>query len=147
MGITRLYTGPDGQTHIEELDLASHPELTQLMATKGVVFRSAEPGRFSDWHTAPRRQFVITLEGEVEIGLADGSVHRFGPGHVNLAEDLTGKGHTTRVVGNKPRVTFRVSLRVIRPAGSQVIMGEGCIPTELPSNSSSVIGPRSGLGC
>ena len=40
MGITRLYTGPDGQTHIEELDLAAHPELTQLMATKGVVFRT-----------------------------------------------------------------------------------------------------------
>src|SRR5215813_3178586 len=110
MGITRLYTGPDGQTHIEELDLASHPELTSLLATKGVVFRSAEPGRFSDWHTAPRRQFVITLEGEVEIGLADGSVHRFGPGHVNLAEDLTGKGHTTRVVGNKPRVTATIHL-------------------------------------
>ncbi|HEX9870546.1 MAG TPA: hypothetical protein VGC99_18525 [Candidatus Tectomicrobia bacterium] len=110
MGITRLYTGPDGQTHIEELDLASHPELTSLMATKGVVFRSAEPGRFSDWHTAPRRQFVITLEGEVEIGLADGSVHRYGPGHVNLAEDLTGKGHTTRVAGNKPRVTATIHI-------------------------------------
>jgi quercetin dioxygenase-like cupin family protein len=110
MGITRLYTGPDGQTHIEELDLASHPELTSLMATKGVVFRSAEPGRFSDWHTAPRRQFVITLEGEVEIGLADGSVHRYGPGHVNLAEDLTGKGHTTRVVGNKPRITATIHI-------------------------------------
>ena len=54
MGITRLYTGEDGQTHIEELDLASHPELTSLMTTKGVVFRSTAPGHFSDWHTAPR---------------------------------------------------------------------------------------------
>src|ERR671937_549730 len=63
MGITRLYTGEDGQTHIEELDLASHPELTSLLATKGIVFRSTEPGHFSDWHNAPRRQFVITLSG------------------------------------------------------------------------------------
>ena len=110
MAISRLYTGQDGQTHIEELDLASHPELTTLMATKGIVFRSAEPGRFSDWHTAPRRQYVITLSGEVEIGLGDGSVHRIGPGHVNLAEDLTGKGHTTRVVGNQPRVTATIQL-------------------------------------
>ena len=110
MGITRLYTGSDGKTHIEELDLASHQELTSLLATKGVVFRTTQPGHFSDWHTAPRRQFVITLEGEVEIGLADGSVHRFGPGHVNLAEDLTGKGHTTRVVGGKPRVTATIHL-------------------------------------
>jgi quercetin dioxygenase-like cupin family protein len=110
MGITRLYTGDDGQTHIEELDLATHPELTTLQAAKGIVFRRTEPGHFVDWHNAPRRQFVITLEGEVEIGLGDGSVHRFGPGHVTLAEDLTGKGHTTRVVGDKPRLTATIPL-------------------------------------
>ena len=106
----RLYTGPDGNTRMETLDLASHPELTTLQAAKGIVFRTSQPGHFSDWHTAPRRQFVITLAGEVEIGLADGSVHRFGAGHVTLAEDLTGKGHTTRVVGNQPRLTATIPL-------------------------------------
>ena len=110
MSITRLYTGADGQTHIEELDLASHPELTTLQAAKGIVFRTTQPGYFSDWHNAPRRQFVITLSGEVEIGLGDGSKHRFGPGHVTLAEDLTGKGHTTRVVGTQPRMTATIPL-------------------------------------
>ena len=110
MAITRLYTGPDGQSRLEELDLAAHPELASLMATKGITFRTAQPGHFSDWHNAPRRQFVITVSGEAEIGLGDGSVHRFGPGHVNLVEDLTGKGHTTRVVGNQPRVTATVHL-------------------------------------
>ena len=110
MGIARLYTGEDGQSHIEELDLASRPDLTSLLATKGIVFRSTEPGDFIDWHPAPRRQFVITLSGEGEIGLGDGTVYRFGPGQVTLAEDLTGKGHTTRVVGNQPRVTATVHL-------------------------------------
>jgi quercetin dioxygenase-like cupin family protein len=110
MSMTRLYTGTDGQTHIEEIDPASRPDLTALHATKGVVFRATPPGYFSDWHNAPRRQYVITLEGEVEIGLADGSVHRFGPGHVTLAEDLTGRGHTTRVVGNKRRLTATIHL-------------------------------------
>ncbi|MBI3329375.1 MAG: hypothetical protein HYZ81_22060 [Nitrospinae bacterium] len=110
MGMIRLYTGKDGQTHIEELDLASHPELASLQPAKGVVFRRAELGHFVDWHNAPRRQFVINLEGEVEIGLGDGTVHRFGPGHVTLAEDLTGKGHTTRVVGNRPRLTATIPL-------------------------------------
>jgi quercetin dioxygenase-like cupin family protein len=110
MSITRLYTGTDGQTHIEELDLASHPELTTLQAAKGIVFRTTQPGYFSDWHNAPRRQFVITLSGEVEIGLGDGSIHRFGAGHVTLAEDLTGKGHTTRVVGTQPRMTATIPL-------------------------------------
>ncbi|HKC99766.1 MAG TPA: hypothetical protein VKG20_17120, partial [Methylomirabilota bacterium] len=106
----RLYTGSDGQTHIEPLDPASHPELTTLRATKGIVFRTTPPGYFSDWHNAPRRQFVITLTGEVEIGLGDGTKHRYGPGHVTLAEDLTGKGHTTRVVGEQPRLTATIPL-------------------------------------
>ena len=111
MLITRLYTGDDGQTHVEEMDLTTHPELGQLQAAEGIVFRTTEPGHFIDWHPAPRRQFVINLQGEVEIGLGDGTTHRFGPGHVNLAEDLTGKGHTTRVVGDIPRITATIPLR------------------------------------
>ena len=110
MGMTRLYTGPDGQSHLEEIDPASRPDLTTLHGTKGVVFRATEPGHFHDWHNAPRRQYVITLAGEVEIGLGDGSVHRYGPGHVTLAEDLTGRGHTTRVVGNQPRLSVTIPL-------------------------------------
>ena len=110
MSITRLYTGADGQSHLEHLDPSSHPELTNLQGTKGIVFRTSEAGHFHDWHNAPRRQYVITLEGEVEIGLGDGTVHRFGAGHATLAEDLTGKGHTTRVVGNTRRVTATIHL-------------------------------------
>lgn len=110
MEIARLYTGDDGETHVELMSLETHPELGTLQKAMGIQFRSAPPGNFIDWHPAPRRQFVITISGEVEIGLGDGSVHRFGPGHVNLAEDLTGRGHTTRVVGDVPRVTATIPL-------------------------------------
>jgi hypothetical protein len=107
MEITRLYTGDDGQTHLEYLNLDG---LGEPQPATGIAFRTTPPGHFIDWHPAPRRQYVITLAGEVEIGLADGSVHRFGAGHVTLAEDLTGKGHTTRVVGDTPRVTATIPL-------------------------------------
>ena len=110
MDISRLYPGSDGQTHIEWMNLETHPELGTLQKAAGIQFRSVPPGHFIDWHPAPRRQFVITISGEVEIGLGDGSVHRYGAGHVNLAEDLTGKGHTTRVVGDVPRVTATIPL-------------------------------------
>ena len=110
MGIARLYTGDDGQSHIEELELGAHPELTTLQPTAGIVFRSFDLGYFSDWHCAPRRQYVITISGGVEIGLGDGSLHRFGPGQVMLAEDLTGHGHTTRAVGDEPRLTATIPL-------------------------------------
>ncbi len=52
-----------------------------------------------DWHNAPRRQFVVTLAGEVEIVASDGEVRRFGPGGVMLADDTTGNGHVSRGVG------------------------------------------------
>ena len=110
MAIIRLYTGDDGQTHMEELDPTSHPDLKSMRAASGIQFRKVESGYFSDWHNAPRRQYVINLSGQVEIGLGDGSVHRFGPGHVTLAEDLTGQGHTTRAVGDEPRVSATIPL-------------------------------------
>jgi hypothetical protein len=98
------------ESHMEVLNLASRSDLTTLHSAKGVVFRSTEPGYFSDWHSAPRRQYVSTLSGQAEIGLGDGSIHRLGPGDVNLAEDLTGCGYTTRVVGDAPRVTATIHL-------------------------------------
>ena len=110
MEIVRLYTGDDGESHLEALDVTSHPELAALHQATGVVFRRQEPGYFVDWHNAPRHQYIFTVSGEVEYVLGDGSVHRFGPGHVTLAEDLTGRGHITRVIGDRPRVIALVHL-------------------------------------
>ena len=98
MGIYRMYTGPDNETHIEALPLASHPELEQLQAVKGIQIQNNAGGRFLDFHQAPNRRWIITLSGEMEIGLGDGSVHKFGPGDARLIEDVTGHGHTTRYV-------------------------------------------------
>ena len=107
----RLYTGDDGQSHFEELDLPAGPvHGSPTQAATGIRFRRAEPGEFIDWHPAPRRQYVITLSGHGEIEVGDGTVRRFGPGDVVLAEDLTGKGHLTRVLGNEPRVSAAVPL-------------------------------------
>ncbi len=100
MRLFRLFTGNDQQSHLEELKMAftagQIAEQTAMQPAAGVIFTRMAPGTFVDWHNAPRRQYVITLVGGVEIGLGDGSVHRFGPGEGILAEDLTGKGHTTK---------------------------------------------------
>ena len=60
---------------------------------------------------APRRQFVIILSGQLEIGLGDGSKHIFGPGDARLVEDTTGQGHTTKVHGNVPCMTATIPLQ------------------------------------
>tara|TARA_B100000315_G_scaffold206598_1_gene200985 strand:+ start:489 stop:827 length:339 start_codon:yes stop_codon:yes gene_type:complete len=102
MGVYRLYTGQDGRSHIEELDPASRPGLASPQATTGIAFREWPAGHYIDWHPAPRRQWVITLSGQIEIGLSDGSTGRYGPGDARLVEDTSGQGHTTRVVGSGP---------------------------------------------
>jgi mannose-6-phosphate isomerase-like protein (cupin superfamily) len=110
MGTYRLYTGSDGQSHIEAVDLSKTPEWTKAQATTGITFREAPVGNWQDWHPAPRRQFVIILSGQLEIGLGDGSKHIFGPGDARLVEDTTGQGHTTGTYGNQPCVTATIRL-------------------------------------
>ena len=62
-----------------------------------------DEARFLDYHPAPNRRWLVILSGQLEIGLADGSMHRFGPGDLRLIEDVTGHGHTTRYL--EPTVT------------------------------------------
>jgi len=114
MQVVRVYSGRDGKSHFEEVELpyekVASAERTAQQSATGIQFRRTPPGNFSDWHTAPRRQYVITLEGQVEIGLGDGTKRIFKAGDVLLADDLSGQGHTTRVVGNRPRVSIAIPL-------------------------------------
>jgi len=113
--IARLYTGADGESHFEEIapDFRKADrgfERAPLERAAGVVFSRALAGHAVDWHPAPRRQYVIGLSGEVEIGVGDGTRRRFGPGEGFRAEDLTGRGHTFRVVGDAPFVFATIPL-------------------------------------
>jgi hypothetical protein len=110
MGIFRLYTGADGQSHFEPIDLGKNADWVKGLATTQIAFREDPVGRFIDWHPAPRRQFVIILSGQLEIGFSDGTSQVFGPGDARLVEDTTGKGHTTRVHGNQPCMTATIPL-------------------------------------
>jgi quercetin dioxygenase-like cupin family protein len=110
--IWRVYSGQDGQSHIVAEPLAMNPftdvegahgEGTPLQSTAGIAFRVSPPGYVLSWHCAPRRQYSISLSGTAEIEVGDGTVVRLKAGDVVLAEDLTGQGHITRVVGDHPR--------------------------------------------
>jgi hypothetical protein len=104
MAIYRLYTAGDQKSAIEELTLKDHPELSSGQAARGITFEEMPAGSDFDWHCAPRRQWVIIISGQLEIGLGNGQCRRFGPGDARLVEDTTGQGHTTRVIGNAPCV-------------------------------------------
>jgi hypothetical protein len=113
--ITRIFTGPDGQTHTEELEArlsgaGSGSELSEMIKVTGLQFRRTTPNYFVDWHTAPQRQYVITLSGRGEVELQGGKKIPLEPGHILLAEDTTGKGHISRGVGTEDRISLFVPL-------------------------------------
>lgn len=115
--ITRIYTGDDGKTHMEEyaepLNIrreSSNTDLSEVYAAESIQFRRNSPDYFIDWHTAPRRQYVITISGESEVELADGTKIHLYPGHILLAEDTTGQGHISRAVGEEDRLSIFIPL-------------------------------------
>jgi hypothetical protein len=113
--VTRLYTGADGKTKVEEFEIPLKPqgkgtELSQTVAVKSVQFRRTNKDYDLDWHPAPNRQYVVTLSGESEIELEGGRKLRLGPGHILLAEDTTGQGHISRAIGTGDRLSLFIPL-------------------------------------
>jgi hypothetical protein len=108
--MTRIYTGPDGQSHAEEIEMKLNGNATEMIKATGVEFSRRPPNNSGDWHTGPRRQFVITLSGRGEIEVAGGQKVAVGPGHINLIEDTTGKGHITRNLGPEDRIAITIPL-------------------------------------
>ena len=108
MQVLRIYTGDDGRSHLEDVELAlaetgAVGRISELFRGRGVWFREVEGDYSLDFHNAPRRQFVVNLTGSVDIGIGDGTVRRVGPGSILLAEDLEGEGHTSTAVDGEPR--------------------------------------------
>jgi hypothetical protein len=113
--ITRFFTGPDGLTHAEVIDVKFPPgaagsenEIFKLLSNSGAVLRRSPPGRVNDWHPASRRQYIVTLSGHAELVLSGGQTLKVGPGDIELAEDTTGKGHITKTVGTEDRISIAI---------------------------------------
>ena len=116
MKITRVYTGDDGESHFEDVELplvergGGIGRISSIQGATGILFRETDGDYDLDFHTAPRRQYVINLDASVELEVGDGSKRVLGPGEVLLAEDLTGRGHISRAVDARPRRSIFVTL-------------------------------------
>ena len=115
MKYTRICSDSKGESHFEdvEVEMKAAPyntgAISEMVAAKGVQFR-VSPDYFVDWHNAPRRQFVVNVTGTLEVTVSDGAKRSFGPGTVLLAEDVTGKGHTSRGIGSAERFSLFIPL-------------------------------------
>ena len=100
--IKRIYTGTDGLSHVEDIPLNMNSVLEKVTS---VEVRIGTPGRFSDWHPGPQRQYIINLSGSGQLEVAEGKVD-LPPGSMEYIDDLTGKGHTTRITSSEQRVSL-----------------------------------------
>ncbi len=108
----RLYTGADGLSHFEQVEVSFTQEggTGSSPLKMGDSFIVREPsGYFEDWHNADARRYVIAISGKAEVEVSGGGKFAVEPGQICLAEDLTGKGHTFRVVGDQPWVALFVN--------------------------------------
>ena len=108
--MTRIYTGADGLSHAEEVEMKLNGNASEMFKATGVEFSRRAPNNSNEWHVGPRRQFVITLSGKGEIEVAGGQKVAVVPGHINLIEDTTGKGHITRNLGTEDRIAITIPL-------------------------------------
>ena len=122
--ITRIFTGPDGLSHAEDIELNLNARgATDVLKATGAEFsvRPPTPGanprntaatdaNAPEWHTGPARQFVITLAGSSEVEVSGGVHVAASAGHINLIEDTTGKGHITRNFGPEDRIALTIPL-------------------------------------
>jgi hypothetical protein len=117
-----LFTDTDGRARFREQTLALSEgtpaaQLSPLMASGGYQLRESPVGFRSDVHCTGSPQWLFVLQGQMEIGLQDGSTRAFGPGqHFYSADTLpegatfdpSVHGHRSRQLGEVPLVTLFV---------------------------------------
>lgn len=117
-----LYTDIDGRARFrdEPLPLAEGSpaaRLSALVPSGGCQFRRSPAGFRSDFHCTTTPQWLVVLQGRMEIGLQDGSTRVFGPGECFYSNDTLPPGarfdpalhgHRSRALDNAPLVTLFV---------------------------------------
>src|SRR5262249_43060822 len=83
----RIYTGTDGLSHVEDIVLDAKSVMEKVTS---VEVRVSPPGRLSDWHVGPQRQYIINLAGSGQLEVAEGKVD-LPPGSIEYIDDLSGK--------------------------------------------------------
>lgn len=99
--ITRVYSDDQGESHFEDINVDLYNAgkigwLSDEIQVRSVIFREVDPTYDWDFHNAPVNQYIILLDGEIEIETSSGDKRIFKAGDIILVEDTEGKGHRTR---------------------------------------------------
>lgn len=115
MNLTRVYADDQGESHfgdvlLELTDAGEIGSLSEAIPATSVIFRTNTAGYDYQWHVAPRRQFIVLLDGAIEIEVSDGALRSFRGGDVLLMEDTSGRGHRTRNIEPRERRSLFIVL-------------------------------------
>lgn len=115
MKVTRIYSDENGDSHFEIIDFPLFDKgdigfLSESINVKSLQFRKVSPDYDYDFHHAPQRQFIVLLDGGVEIETSLGELRQFQTGELLLVEDTTGKGHRTKNLDKRERTSIFIHL-------------------------------------
>jgi|SRR5690554_1007660 len=113
--ITRIYSDNNGDSHFEDLKTPLQDDgeigfLSSKIPVKEIIFRKVKPDYDYDFHNAPQKQYIVLLDGEIEIETSLGEKRTFKGGDILLLEDTHGKGHKTRNLQNIERRSIFITL-------------------------------------
>ena len=99
--VTRIYSDANGDSHFEDFNILLNDSgpiglLSDPLKVKEIIFREVEPAYDYDFHNAPQKQYLVLLDGVIEIETSTGETRHFKAGDILLLEDTTGKGHKTK---------------------------------------------------
>lgn len=112
--MTRVYSDNKGESHFEDIEIPLKDDgeigfLSDHIPVKDLIFRKVKPDYDYDFHTAPQKQYIILLDGEIEIETSLGDKRTFKGGDILLMEDTQGKGHKTRNLQNIERKSIFIT--------------------------------------
>lgn len=113
--IVRIYSDKNGDSHFAEVgiplkDMGIVGQLSDEVNVGSVVFREVAPTYDWDFHCAPQRQYIVLLDGEIEIETSLGAKRTFKGGNILLMEDTWGKGHKTKNLRPEVRRSLFITL-------------------------------------
>ena len=113
--ITKVYSDNNGESQFEDVEMPLKNDgeigfLSDKIPAKEIIFRNVKPGYDYDFHNAPQKQYIILLDGEIEIETSMGEKRTFKGGDILLMEDTHGKGHKTRNIQNIERRSIFITL-------------------------------------
>jgi hypothetical protein len=120
MTVFRVYADAAGETHVGPVGLPEVERpgegvdrirgLLDIPASSVGIVELSDPLPGEKPHPAPARRLLVLLRGAYEIVTSSGESHVLRPGDCLLTDDVNGKGHCTRDVGDERVSMVAVSI-------------------------------------